>query len=144
MLDFDRQALNKLIDEVGDSSLNNYITLTGYIPNSELPGIYSMSSVFLYPSLRESFGIPMLEAMACGTPVITSNTSSMPEVAGNAAIFIDPFKPEQITDAMFKLLSDQELRSNLVSEGYIQSGKFTWKNMAMQMLEVYSEIILNK
>jgi glycosyltransferase involved in cell wall biosynthesis len=143
MLDFDRKELDKLISEVGDPGLNDFITLTGYVPNLELPGIYSLSKIFLYPSLRESFGIPMLEAMACGVPVITSNTSSMPEVGGNAALFIDPFKPEQITDAMVKLLSDPLLCSNLIAAGFEQSAKFTWKNMALQVLGVYNEIMSN-
>jgi len=144
MLDFESNALNKLISEVGDESLHDYIILTGYINNSELPGIYSLCSLFLYPSLRESFGIPMLEAMACGAPVISSNTSSMPEIGGNAALFIDPFKPEQITDAMFKLFSDPLLRSNLVAAGFEQSKKFTWRNMALKVLDVYNEILLTK
>jgi len=144
MLDYDRDALAKLIDEVGDPSLHDKIILTGYVPNTKLPGIYSLSTVFLYPSLRESFGIPMLEAMACGTPVITSTTSSMPEVAGKAALFIDPYKPEQITDGMFKLLTDHALRSELIASGLEQAKKFTWRNMTLEVLQVYHEIMSNK
>ena len=144
MLDFDRDELAKLIREVGDPSIAGYIKLTGYVPNTELPGIYALSTIFLYPSLRESFGIPMLEAMACGTPVITSNTSSMPEIAGNAALIIDPFKPEQITDSMIKLLANPSLRSDLVVSGKVQAKKFTWNNMAKDVLKVYEEITLNK
>ncbi|MCX6282901.1 MAG: glycosyltransferase family 1 protein [Bacteroidetes bacterium] len=144
MLDYDREALAKLIEEVGDPSLHDHIILTGYVPNTELPGIYSLSTLFLYPSLRESFGIPMLEAMACGTPVITSNTSSMPEVAGNAALFIDPFKPEKITESMFRLLSDTALRAGLIASGLERAKKFTWKNMTLGVLQVYNEIMSNK
>lgn len=144
MLDFDREELARLISEVGDQSLSEHIILTGYVPNTELPGIYCLSTIFLYPSLRESFGIPMLEAMACGTPVITSNTSSMPEVAGNAALFIDPFKPEQITEAIFKLLNDPAIKSGLIVSGFEQAQKFTWKNMALGVLNVYNEIMSNK
>ena len=144
LMDFDRKSLNKLISEIGDESLNDCITLTGYVNNSELPGIYSLSTLFLYTSLRESFGIPMLEAMACGTPVITSNTSCMPEVAGNAAIFIDPYKPEQIADAIALLLSDPEKCKQLVTLGFEQSKKFTWRNMATEVLDVYTEILSNK
>ena len=143
MLDFDRQELAKLIEEVGDPSISEHIFLTGYVPNTELPGIYALSTIFLYPSLRESFGIPMLEAMACGTPVITSNTSSMPEIAGDAALFIDPLKPEEITENMFKLLSDPVLRSNLVASGLEQAKKFTWRNMALEVLQVYSKVMSN-
>jgi len=144
MLDFDRAELAKLIQEVGDPSIADYIKLTGYVPNTELPGIYALSTIFLYPSLRESFGIPMLEAMACGTPVITSNTSSMPEIAGTAALLIDPFKPEQITDNIIKLLANPSLRSDLVVAGMVQAKKFTWNNMAKDVLKVYEEITLNK
>lgn len=139
MLDLDRASLDRLIEEVGDPSIADHILLTGYIPNTELPGIYSLSTIFLYPSLRESFGIPMLEAMACGTPVITSNTSSMPEIAGNAALFIDPFKPEEITEKMFTLLSGPVLRSNLIASGLEQARKFTWKKMAGDVLKVYNQ-----
>jgi len=94
----------------------------------------------LYPSLRESFGIPMLEAMACGVPVITSNTSSMPEVAGDAALLIDPFKPEEITAAMIRILEDKNLKSGLISKGFVQAAKFSWKAMARNVLEIYREI----
>jgi glycosyltransferase involved in cell wall biosynthesis len=143
MLDFDRKELAKLIQDTGDPIIRDYIILTGYIPNTELPGIYSLSTLFLYPSLRESFGIPMLEAMACGVPVITSNTSSMPEVGGDAALFIDPFKPEQITEAMNLLLHDPALRSSLIEKGFINASKFSWISMAQHILRIYQDISLN-
>ena len=126
MLDYDHAELEKLLDEIGDKSLINRIVLTGYVVNTDLPSIYCQSDVFLYPSLRESFGIPMLEAMACGVPVITSNTSSMPEVAGTAAFIIDPFKPEEITAAIIKILDDKMLRDDLVEKGFVQAAKFSW------------------
>ncbi len=137
MLDYDRNELDKLLIEIGDKSLIDRIILTGYVVNTDLPAIYCQSEVFLYPSLRESFGIPMLEAMACGVPVITSNTSSMPEVAGDAACIIDPFKPEEITEAMIKLINDRELRVKLISLGFEQSARFSWKAMAQNVLEIY-------
>jgi len=140
MLDYDIKELSKLINETGDPALINYITLTGYVPNTELPGIYSLCKIFLYPSLRESFGIPMLEAMSCGVPVITSNTSSMPEVGSDAALYIDPFKPEQITEAMKKLLRDESLRSDLINKGFKNALKFSWKAMTEKVLSIYKEI----
>jgi glycosyltransferase involved in cell wall biosynthesis len=140
MLDYDRSELDKLLDEIGDKNLINRIVLTGYVVNTDLPAIYCQSKVFLYPSLRESFGIPMLEAMACGVPVITSNTSSMPEVAGSAACIIDPFKPEEITAALVKLVNDENLRKKLIAEGIVQAAKFSWKAMAESVLEIYKEI----
>jgi glycosyltransferase involved in cell wall biosynthesis len=140
MLDYDRSELEKILDEIGDKNLINQIVLTGYVINTDLPAIYCQSKVFLYPSLRESFGIPMLEAMACGVPVITSNTSSMPEVAGNAAIIIDPYKPEEITEALVKLVNDEDLRAKLIADGLMQAAKFSWKAMAQSVLEIYREI----
>ncbi len=137
MIDFDREALAAMITSIGDQDLHNYIRLTGYIPNRDLPAIYSLCSVFLYPSLRESFGIPMLEAMSCGAPVITSNTSSMPEVGGNAALFIDPFKPEQIAQAMQQILDDQVLKDRLVRDGFTNAARFSWRKMAYAVLEIY-------
>jgi glycosyltransferase involved in cell wall biosynthesis len=140
MLDFDPEALDSMIRETGDQSLHDYIHLTGYIPNRELPAVYSLCTVFLYPSLRESFGIPMLEAMACGVPVITSNTSSMPEVGGKAALFIDPFNPEDIAAAMHRLLNDQTLRQQLIKDGFENTAKFSWSKMATDVLSIYQEL----
>jgi len=140
MLDYDRSELEKMVDEIGDKDLIDNIVLTGYVVNTDLPAIYCQCKVFLYPSLRESFGIPMLEAMACGVPVITSNTSSMPEVAGSAAYIIDPFKPEEITSAMIILEKDQELRKKLIEAGFNQAAKFSWKAMALSVLDIYREI----
>lgn len=140
MLDYDREELKKLLNEIGDTELENHIHLTGYVVNTDLPAIYSMCEVFLYPSLRESFGIPMLEAMRCGTPVITSNTSSMPEVSGGKALIIDPYKPTEITEAMIKLIGDEKLKKQLVETGYEQSAKFSWKAMAEHVLKLYKEV----
>ena len=143
MLDYDRDALNKLLVEIGDKSLINHIHLTGYVVNTDLPAIYSLCRVFLYPSLRESFGIPMLEAMRCGVPVITSNTSSMPEVAGDAALFVDPYKPEQITEAIILMLQDKKIRQEYIQKGLIRAAEFSWKSMAQDVLKLYEEIADN-
>lgn len=140
MLDYEREALNALLHEIGDKSLIEHIHLTGYVVNTDLPAIYSQCNHFLYPSLRESFGIPMLEAMRCGTPVITSNTSSMPEVSGGAAMIVDPYKPEEITQAMKKLVADEKLRKKLITDGHTQAAKFSWMNMAREVLNLYKEI----
>jgi glycosyltransferase involved in cell wall biosynthesis len=140
MLDFDRNELDKILGDIGDKSLIDKIVLTGYVINTDLPAIYCQSDVFLYPSLRESFGIPMLEAMACGVPVITSNTSSMPEVSGDAAFLIDPFKPEEITGAMVEIIRNSELRSQLIAKGLLQAKKFSWRAMAENVLEIYREV----
>ena len=140
MLDYDRQELEAILNDINDKDLINRIILTGYVVNTDLPAIYSQCEIFLYPSLRESFGIPMLEAMACGVPVITSNTSSMPEVAGDAALLIDPFNPAEITDAMMKILDNKELKSDLIKKGLIRAAAFSWKAMAQNVLEIYRQM----
>ncbi len=141
MLDYEKSALDALLAEIDDKSLIDHIHLTGYVVNTDLPSIYSQCRFFLYPSLRESFGIPMLEAMRCGVPVITSNTSSMPEVSGGAALIIDPFKPAEITEAMVKLINNKDgIREKLIAQGFEQSKKFSWAAMAQDVLNLYKEI----
>ena len=140
MLDYDQNELKKMLSEIGAPELIGRIHLTGYVVNTDLPAIYSQCGVFLYPSLRESFGIPILEAMGCGVPVITSNTSSMPEIAGDAALIIDPYKPEEITAAMIQLTSDNTLRGSKIKLGYERAALFSWKAMAENVLKIYQEI----
>lgn len=140
MLDYDTHELEKLLIEIGDKDLIKNIVLTGYVINTDLPAIYSLCAIFLYPSLRESFGIPMLEAMGCGVPVITSNTSSMPEVAGDAAHIINPYNPEEITQAIIKILGDKGHYDTLCKKGIERNKLFSWKNMAEQVLVLYNEI----
>jgi len=135
--DYEQNQLQKYCDEIGDKSLITRIILTGYIPNASLPAIYSQSKVFLYPSLRESFGIPMLEAMKCGVPVLTSNTESMPEIAGNAAYLVNPFKHEEITEGMIKMISDEPLRTDLIQKGFKRHSEFSWEITAQKVLGLY-------
>ncbi len=143
MLDYEKSELEKILSEIGDPELKSKIILTGYVKNTDLPAIYSQCKIFLYPSLRESFGIPMLEAMRCGVPVITSNTSSMPEVSGDAAYIVDPYKPEEITNGINELLTNEKLRHQLIEKGYKQSAKFSWENMAKNVLKLYEEVYNN-
>lgn len=137
MLDINREYLAKLSQEIGNRDVLNHIQFTGYVPNSMLPAIYSQASLFLYPSLRESFGIPLLEAMACGVPVITSNTSSMPEIARDAAEIVNPFDPQTIAEAILKLWKNAELRTELASKGIKRAEQFTWMANAKQTLNLY-------
>ncbi len=139
MIDYDRHALMNLLKELDCPSLIDHIVLTGYVDNKDLPMIYGQSELFLYPSLRESFGIPVIEAMASGCPVITSNTSSMPEVAGDAAIRVDPYDPDSITQAMMKMISDAELRRQMKAAGIQQAAKFSWAQMAADVLAIYTQ-----
>jgi len=140
MLDYDRKVLEKLLVEIGEEKLLNSIVLTGYLISTDVPVIYSLSTIFLYPSLREGFGIPILEAMGCGVPVITSNTSSMPEIAGGAAHIVDPYKPEEITEGIVKILEDKEYNTTLIKKGLERKNSFSWKNMAFEYLKLYNEV----
>jgi len=94
-----------------------------------MPAIINQCKAFLYPSLRESFGIPILEGMACGVPVITSNTSSMPEIAEDAAAIVDPYNPEEIKEGIKKVIQDVSYRNELINKGMRRAQKFTWENM---------------
>ncbi|WP_439131694.1 glycosyltransferase family 4 protein [Polaribacter sp.] len=140
MLDYDLTELTKLLNEIKNPGLIDDILLTGYVVNTDLPAIYAQCDAFLYPSLRESFGIPMLEAMSCNVPVITSNTSSMPEVAADAAHIIDPFKPEEITQGIVKIINDKNYRDELCKKGLARSKQFSWHNMAKDYLKLYALI----
>ena len=141
MLDYDEGELLKLLDTTGGREIRELIHLTGYVPNTDLPAIISQCTIFLYPSLRESFGIPILEGMACGVPVITSNTSSMPEVAGEGtALMVDPSKPIQITEAMRNLIEDKMLAKVLSEKGIQRAKDFSWEAMAKNVLELYEDV----
>lgn len=140
MLDFDKEELHRIIKEIGNEDLLKSIHLTGYVKNQELPALYTLAEQFLYPSLRESFGIPILEAMACGVPVITGNTSSMPEISGNAALLVDPFNFEAIVEAIIKIKNDTSLRTAMVEKGFVQAAKFSWKAMAQQVYGIYKAL----
>jgi glycosyltransferase involved in cell wall biosynthesis len=143
MLDYDLPELRKLLDDIKDPDLIHKIVLTGYVKNTDLPSIYSACDLFLYPSLRESFGIPILEAMSCGVPVITSNTSSMPEISGEAGFLVDPFNPEEITHGIIKILNDPSLKKQLIERGLKQAEKFSWYAMAERVLELYKDLVIS-
>ena len=113
------------------------VITTGYLDEADLPALYSGASAFLYPSLYEGFGFPVLEAMACGTPVVTSNTSSLPEVVGQAGVLVDPLDTASITTGIKQALSS---RDKLATLGLVQAKQFTWDKTAKQVMEVYEKI----
>ncbi len=141
MLDFEENALLSILNNIGCTEIRRDIVMTGYVPNTELPAIINQCKVFLYPSLRESFGIPILEGMACGVPVVTSNTSSMPEIAGDAAVLVDPSKPKEIAAAVEKILANEEYRNALCEKGLEHAKMFSWRNMAIAYLDLYKHIV---
>jgi len=108
----------------------------GYIENEDRPYVYNLASLFVYPSFFEGFGLPILEAMACGTPVITSNNSAIPEVAGNSASLTDPNRPTELADAIESILTDGNLRKKFKERGLAQAQKFSWKKCAEETLKI--------
>lgn len=120
-------------------NISERVCFTGYVLNEHLPYFYNASSLFVYPSLYEGFGLPPLEAMSCKIPVITSNVSSIPEVVGDAAVLINPFDTEELKDAMERLLEDEKLQAEFSEKGYIRSKEFTWEKTAANTLNVYEE-----
>ena len=115
------------------------VVFTGYVPDSYLPALYSGAAAMIYPSLYEGFGLPPLEAMACGTPVVTSGTSSLPEVVGPCATLVDPEESESIAEGMLKILSNARLRETLKKEGLQRAQRFTWDATARTTLGVLME-----
>lgn len=134
------EYINKLLSDNGIIDIRDQITLTSYLPFADLPSIYHHAFCFLFASLREGFGIPILEAMACGTPVITSNTSSMPEVASQQAILVNPESCDDITEMMLKLETDPAFYEHQKQVGLERAKLFSWKKTAENLLKLYQEV----
>jgi len=140
MADLDDNYLNAILSRNGIESIRSQLVMPGYIVNSDLPYIYNNAFAFLYTSLRESFGIPLLEAMACGTPVITSNTSSMPEVGGPDAILVNPESSDEIAAMMLRLETDEAFYQKQKEIGKERAKLFSWRKTAEQLLRLYQEV----
>ncbi|MEK7160387.1 MAG: glycosyltransferase family 1 protein [Patescibacteria group bacterium] len=126
----------KIYTKALSSSLRNNIEFIGYVEAKDKPALYSMSELFVYPSFYEGFGFPVLEAMACGAPVITSNLSSLPEIAENAAYLVNPNRPAEISQAIIKMLTDENLRKHFKKMGLEQAKKFSWESAAKKFLQL--------
>ena len=122
-------------------NLQDNVHLLGYVKDNELPNLYRRARIFAYPSLYEGFGLPLLEAMACGVPAITSSVSSLPETAGDAALFIDPYDVDSIADGLHRLHEDESLRSGLITKGFARAQEFTWEQAAIKLLSVYDTLL---
>ncbi len=123
--------------QLEDCGVEGRVHLIGFVDDADLPALYSAAEVFAFPSLYEGFGLPVLEAMACGTPVVTSDLSSLPEVAENAALLIDPLDVEALADALRRLLVDSDLRQQLIEAGQTRARQFTWSRAARELLDIY-------
>jgi glycosyltransferase involved in cell wall biosynthesis len=111
------------------------------VAEADLPALYSAAEVFIFPSLFEGFGLPVVEAMACGTPVICSNTTALPEVAGDAAILIDPNDARGIAGALERALGDGDLRAELRAKGLARATQFSWERTAARTLKIYRQVV---
>lgn len=130
----------KLLKQIESLNLQKDVIFAGYVPESELAKIYNAVDLFVFPSLYEGFGIPPLEAMACGTPVITSNSSSLPEVVGDAAIIIDPYDANKFAEEMYEVLTEDGLREEMIRKGLDRSKMFSWEKAARKTREIYEQV----
>jgi glycosyltransferase involved in cell wall biosynthesis len=127
----------RVLNELG---IRDMVVLTGYVPETDLPALYSGATCFVYPSIFEGFGLPPLEAMKCGAPVVVGNKTSLPEVVGDSALAVDPFDPEAIAGAIKRLIEDPALRTELSVKGQGRARTFSWQETARQTLRVYEEV----
>jgi glycosyltransferase involved in cell wall biosynthesis len=139
LLDYKKENVESILAEMSQPALISNFVFPGYIPHNQIPLMYNAATLFLYPSLRESFGLPILEAMACGVPVITSNTSSMPEIAGDAAHIIDPFNYKDLAKGIDLLVTNAETRNSFRQKGLERVKSFTWRSSAEQLLKFYEK-----
>ena len=133
--------IQKKIDEF---LLKDKVVFLGYIPQEDLPYLYSEAAAFVFPSLYEGFGLPPLEAMACGCPVVVSNVASLPEICGDAACYVDPYDVESIADGIYRVATDEELRGSLIQQGLQRVKMFSWEKSAREHIKVFEEVINTK
>jgi glycosyltransferase involved in cell wall biosynthesis len=137
----DKRYTPLLQTQIETLGINNLVQFLDYVPYDELPIIINQALAVVFPSLWEGFGLPVLEAMACGTPVITSNLSSLPEVTGDAAILINPYNTEEITDAMQAIINDSQIRQQLSQQGIKRANQFSWEKTGMATVEILKNYI---
>jgi len=130
-------------EQMENSPYKDEIIHTGYVAKEDLPALYSQAEVFVYPSLYEGFGLPLVEAMACGTPAITSNTSSLPEAGGPAAMYFDPKDPVELASCIASIVQDPAMQESKAKASLLQAAKFDWNKTARQSLEVIEKICDN-
>jgi glycosyltransferase involved in cell wall biosynthesis len=128
------------IEKLNLPGLKDKVRILGFVNNDDLPAIYNLATIYLFPSLEESFGLPIIEAQACGTPVITSNQSAMPEIAAESALLTDPNSVAAIAESVGYLWKHQEQRDVLRQKGYVNAKRFSWNNTATQLLDLYMKM----
>ena len=120
--------------------LEEKVIFPGFVADGDLPALYNLADLFVFPSLYEGFGLPPLEALACGRPVITSDASSLPEVTGGAGLMVEAIDVEALAEAMKRVLEDKTLREGMIARGLEQAGKFTWEKAAVKLLNLYETL----
>lgn len=130
---------NDIVHEM--KSLGQWVKYSGYVRDDELALLYSNASLFIYPSVYEGFGIPPLEAMACGAPVIASNASTLPEVCADAAYYVDPLDTKAIKEGILKVLRDEALQKALIAKGLVRAKEFSWEKSALEHQEVFNKVL---
>ena len=130
-----------MLAEIERQGIDGRVYFIGFVDDDDLPTLYSIASAFAFPSIYEGFGLPLLEAMACGVPVLTSNASCLPEVAGKATIQIDPRDESGWAQAISQILTDMDLRTKLVADGFRQARQFSWQKSAQQLLSIYRQLL---
>lgn len=133
---FTGKATESLLQLCENLQIKDRVVFLGFIPDSCLPGLYRGALALLFPSLYEGFGLPVVEAMACGTPVVTSKTTSLPEVAGDAALLVDPLNTDEITQALERIVNDAALRAELTEKGLARARQFTWDDVVDKVKHV--------
>lgn len=135
-----QEYVERILSDMDMEACASTIILTGYVPGEDLPALYNGAFAFLYPSLLEGFGIPVLESMACGTPVITSNCSSLPEVAGEGGLFVNPHHAQEIADAILRLETDKKLYQSQINYGLERVKQFSWEHATDEYVKIYNSI----
>jgi glycosyltransferase involved in cell wall biosynthesis len=134
---------SNLLKKASKTCLADDIVFIGFIPEKEMPMVINAASLFVFPSLYEGFGIPLLEAMACGTPILASNVSSIPEVVGGAALLFDPYNINEMASVIDRAITDKDLRQKLVQRGFERIKKYSWENTAKEIIGVFEELYRN-
>lgn len=129
---------SEIFATVQRAGLQDRVTFPGYVDDADLPALYSAAAAFVYPSLYEGFGLPPLEAMACGTPVVCSNAASLPEVVGDAAVSVDPLRVDSLAQGLRDVLTNPALRNDLRARGLRRAAQFSWDRCAVETLAVYA------
>ena len=126
---------------VKDYDLERKVIFTGYVEDTDLALLYNASSLLVFPSLQEGFGLPAVEAMACGTPIVSSDRGSLPEIVGDAGLFFDPLNKEELVGVLKKVLSDDDLRENMRKKGLERAKQFSWEKAAKDLLSIFDNLV---